>query len=48
MDIQYKNIIDINECTCCSDRYQSFRRDGDKAGRMIAIFGWKNNEGIQK
>ena len=42
-DIQSKNIIDINECTCCSDKYHSFRRDGDKAGRMIAMFGWKNN-----
>ena len=41
MDIQYKNIIDINECTCCSDKYHSFRRDGDKAGRMIAMIGWQ-------
>ena len=48
MDIQSKNIINVNECTCCSDKYHSFRRDGDKAGRMIAMFGWKNNEGIQK
>ena len=48
MGIQLKNIIDVKECTCCSDRYHSFRRDGDKAGRMIAMIGWKNNEGIQK
>jgi len=48
MNIQSKNIIDVKECTCCSDRYHSFRRDGDKAGRMIAMFGWKNNNGIQK
>ena len=46
MNIQSNNIIDINECTCCSDKYHSFRRDGEKAGRMIALFGWKNNSGI--
>ena len=43
MNIQSNNIIDINECTCCSERYHSFRRDGEKAGRMIAMFGRKNN-----
>jgi YfiH family protein len=43
MNIQSNDIIDINECTCCSDKYHSFRRDGDKAGRMIAMFGRKNN-----
>lgn len=46
MNIQSNKIIDINECTCCSDKYHSFRRDGEKAGRMIALFGWKNNSGI--
>ncbi|MBU0528445.1 peptidoglycan editing factor PgeF [bacterium] len=40
MNIQNENIIDIKECTCCSDRYHSYRRDGDKAGRMIAMIGW--------
>lgn len=40
MNIQYKNIIDIKKCTCCSEKYHSFRRDGDKAGRMIAMMGW--------
>jgi len=48
MGIQSKNIIDVKECTCCSDRYHSFRRDGDKAGRMIAMFGWQNNNEILK
>ncbi|NHZ84942.1 MAG: peptidoglycan editing factor PgeF [Planctomycetia bacterium] len=43
MDIQNKNIIDINECTCCSDKYHSYRRDGDKAGRMIAMIGWRTD-----
>ena len=41
LDIQNKNIIDINECTCCSDKYHSFRRDSYKAGRMIAMIGWR-------
>lgn len=44
MDIQRKNISDINECTCCSDQYHSFRRDGNKAGRMIAMMGFLRSE----
>ena len=28
-------------CTYCEkDRFFSYRRDGDKAGRMVAIAGW--------
>jgi len=42
MNIHYKNIIDIKECTLCSDKYHSFRRDGDKSGRMIAMMGWQS------
>jgi len=42
MNIQSENINDIKECTCCSDQYHSFRRDGDKAGRMIAMIGFRN------
>ena len=34
-------ITDINECTCCSDKYHSYRRNGKKAGRMIAMMGFK-------
>jgi len=31
-----------DECTCCHpERYHSYRREGKKAGRMIALFGWK-------
>jgi copper oxidase (laccase) domain-containing protein len=31
-----------DECTCCHpERYYSYRREGKKAGRMIAVFGWK-------
>ena len=36
------NVLDVNKCTCCSEEYHSFRRDGDKAGRMIAMIGFKN------
>jgi len=43
MNIQIENIIDVKECTCCSDQYHSFRRDGDKAGRMIAMIGWQSS-----
>ena len=41
MNIQSKNIIDVKECSFCSGQYHSFRRDGAKAGRMIAMFGWQ-------
>ena len=42
MKINHENIIDVKECTCCSDNYHSFRRDGDKSGRMIAMMGWQS------
>lgn len=30
----------IDECTCCHpDKYHSYRRDGNRSGRMIAVFG---------
>jgi len=35
-------IIDINKCTCCSDKYHSYRRNGQKTGRMIAMMGFRN------
>ncbi len=44
MNVRYKNIIDIKECTCCSDQYHSFRKDGNKAGRMIAMMGFLKSE----
>ena len=43
MNIQSENIVDVKECTCCSGQYHSFRRDSDKAGRMIAMMGYRNN-----
>ena len=42
MNIHHENISDVNECTCCSDNYHSFRRDGDKSGRMVAMMGWQS------
>ncbi|MBU0528171.1 polyphenol oxidase family protein, partial [bacterium] len=39
-NVHAENITDLNECTCCSNQYHSFRRDGNKAGRMIAMIGW--------
>ena len=42
LGIEFGNIIDVEECTCCSNKHHSFRRDGEKAGRMIAMIGWKN------
>jgi YfiH family protein len=43
LNINSNNIIDVKECTHCSGQYHSFRRDGNKAGRMIAIIGWRTN-----
>jgi YfiH family protein len=39
--IMNTNIINLNECTCCQpEKYYSYRREGKRAGRMIAICGW--------
>jgi|TARA_B110000263_G_C15229697_1_gene474007 YfiH family protein len=36
------NIMIDDDCTFCrADLYFSYRRDGDKAGRMVAIAGWQ-------
>jgi len=40
--IKPENIKVENACTCCQDDlYHSYRRNGEKSGRMIAIAGWK-------
>jgi len=31
------NIFDCEICTCCDQRFFSFRREGKKAGRMISL-----------
>jgi copper oxidase (laccase) domain-containing protein len=43
LNVKAKNIIYINKCTCCSDQYHSFRKDGNLAGRMIAMMGWQKD-----
>jgi len=43
MNIQNENIIDLKECTCCSNQYHSYRKDGNNAGRMIAMIGWQKD-----
>ncbi len=41
LGIKEKQIIILSECTSCHpEMYHSYRRDGNKAGRMIAICGW--------
>jgi len=35
--IPSENIVDSGICTCCDKNYFSFRRDGEKAGRMISL-----------
>ena len=32
-------LLDAN-CTFCNKSYFSFRREGDSAGRMVALAGW--------
>jgi YfiH family protein len=40
--VEKRKIFASSECTCCSkEMFHSFRRDGDKAGRMIAFLGIK-------
>ncbi|MCJ7577365.1 MAG: peptidoglycan editing factor PgeF [candidate division Zixibacteria bacterium] len=40
--VKRKKIFATNDCTFCNkDMFHSFRRDGDKAGRMIAFIGIK-------
>ena len=32
-----RNIFDCGLCTCCDSRFFSYRREGEKAGRMLSI-----------
>lgn len=43
--IKKANISDCNICTCCNANYFSFRREGEKAGRMISIIMIKTKAG---
>jgi YfiH family protein len=39
---QSEKITILNECTFCNeDKYHSYRRNGNKAGRMIGLLGMK-------
>ncbi len=43
--IKEEDIFVPDTCTCCEDNlYQSYRRNGEKAGRMIAFIGKVKNE----
>ncbi|MFC1594022.1 peptidoglycan editing factor PgeF [Candidatus Omnitrophota bacterium] len=35
--IKKRNIIDCKLCTCCDKRFFSYRREGKKTGRMLAV-----------
>ena len=37
LGILEKNIFDSHVCTCCHEKYFSYRREGNKAGRNISI-----------
>ena len=32
-----QNISGCNTCTCCNDRFFSYRREGEKAGRHLSL-----------
>lgn len=41
LGIKEKQIILMPECTCChAELFHSYRKNGKKAGRMIAMCGW--------
>lgn len=35
--VRFKNIFDSGQCTCCHDRYFSYRREGETAGRHVSL-----------
>lgn len=43
--VRSENIFDCGICTCCNEEYFSYRRDGEKAGRMIALMMLKADPG---
>jgi len=44
MGVVEENIRDDLVCTCCEDKYFSYRREGQQAGRMISMMMMKNEE----
>ena len=42
LKINKNNVFISNKCTYCfEEKYDSFRREGSKSGRMYAILGWE-------
>ena len=41
--VKPENIFDCGICTCCSEQYFSYRREGEKAGRMISLMMLKKD-----
>ena len=42
LKINKDNVFISNKCTYCfEEKYDSFRREGSKSGRMYAILGWE-------
>ncbi len=37
LGVRDQNIFDCNICTCCDSRFFSYRREGEKAGRMLSV-----------
>ena len=37
LGILEKNIFDSHICTCCNEKYFSYRREGNKAGRNVSV-----------
>lgn len=37
LGVKEENVFDCGICTCCDNRYFSFRREGKLAGRMISL-----------
>ena len=37
LGVKDQNIFDCNVCTCCDSRFFSYRREGEKAGRMLSV-----------
>ena len=35
--VRQENIFDSGICTCCDTRFFSYRREGERAGRMISL-----------
>jgi len=41
--VKDENILDCKLCTCCDDRFFSYRAQGDDAGRMISVMMLKES-----